>query len=75
MYSLGLQFLCPTFIVRKDVDVGSSVIGNRHRKNEYMQIRLGEVVDTIVILKNTQLNLIYCGFGLDELLMILHHMC
>ena len=42
------------------------MIGDLHRKNGCMQIRLEEVVDNIVVLRNTQLNMIYCGFGLDE---------
>ena len=45
----------------ENVDVGSSVIGNRHRKNKFVQIRLGEVLDTIVVLKNTVLK-----FDLDK---------
>ena len=61
MYSLGLQVLCSTIIVCENVDVGSSVIGNRHRKNKFVQIRLGEVLDTIVVLKNTVLK-----FDLDK---------
>jgi hypothetical protein len=48
------------------VDVGSSVIGDLHRKSGCVQIKLGEVVDTIAALRNTQLNLLYCGLGLDE---------
>jgi hypothetical protein len=31
-----------------------------------VHIRLGEVVDTIAALRNTQFNMMYCGLGLDE---------
>ena len=61
-----LQVLYSLLIVRVDMDNRSSVIGDLHRKSGCVQIRLGEMVDTIAALKNTQLNLIYCGFGLDE---------
>ena len=48
------------------MDNRSSVIGDLHRKSGCVQIRLGEMVDTIAALRNTQLNLMYGGFGLDE---------
>ena len=66
MFYFELQVLCSFLTVREDMDVGSSVIGDLHRKSGCVQIRLGEVVDTIVAFRNTQLNLIYCGLGLDE---------
>jgi hypothetical protein len=48
------------------MDVGSSVINDLHRKSEYVQIRLREVVITIAALRNTQFNLTYCEFDLDK---------
>jgi hypothetical protein len=48
------------------MDVGSSVIDDLHWKNWYMQIGLGDVVNTIASLRNTELNLMYYGLGLDE---------
>ena len=48
------------------MNVGSSVIGDMHKKSGCVQIKLGEVVDTITAFRNTQLNLLYCGLGLDE---------
>lgn len=61
-----LQVLYSSLIVREDMNVGSLVFGNLNRKSGCAHIRLEEVMDTIAALKNTQLNLIYCGFGLDE---------
>ena len=42
------------------------MIDDLHRKNRCVQIRLRKEVDTIAALKNTQLNLMYCGLGLNE---------
>jgi hypothetical protein len=64
LFELHVQ--CSSLIVRKDMDDGSSVINDLRRKNECVKIRLREVVITIAALRNTQFNLTYCGFGLDE---------
>ena len=47
---------------------GRQIIGidELHRKSGCVQIRLGEMVDTIAAFRNIQLNLMYCGLGLDE---------
>ena len=66
MYSTELQVLYSTLTIREDIDVGLSVIRDLHKKSGCVQTRLREVVDTIAALRNTQFNLMYCGFGLDE---------
>jgi hypothetical protein len=53
-------------VIREDVDIGSVVIGDLHKKSQCTQLRLGEVVDVLVELRRTQLNLIYCGLGLEK---------
>ena len=53
-------------VIREDVDIGSVVIGDLHRKSQCTQLRLGEVVDVLVGFRRTQLNLIYCGLGLEK---------
>lgn len=53
-------------VIREDVDIGSVVIGDLHKKSQCTQLRLGEVVDVLVELRRTQLNLIYYGLGLEK---------
>lgn len=49
--------------MRKDVDIRSLMIDDLKKRNEYLQIILDKVVDIIIALRHTQLNLIYYGLG------------
>lgn len=48
------------------MNIGSSVIDDLNRKKWCVQTWLGELVDIIIILRNTQLDLICCRLNLDE---------
>lgn len=53
VYSLGLQVLYSILIVREDVDIRSWVIDDLHRINGCVQIKLGEVINTLISLRNS----------------------
>lgn len=45
------------------MDIRSLMIDDLKKRNEYLQIILDKVVDIIIALRHTQLNLIYYGLG------------
>ena len=45
------------------MDIRSSMIDDLKKRNEYLHIILDKVVDIIIVLRHTQLNLIYYGLG------------
>ena len=53
-------------IIREDVDIGHVVIGDVHKKSRCAELRLGEVIDVLAVLRRTQLDLVQCGLGLQE---------
>ena len=42
------------------------MVGDLHKKNKHLQMRLAEVQEGLIQLRRTQLHLFYCGLGLEE---------
>ena len=53
-------------VIREDADIGSVVVGDIHKKNTYVQLRLGEAINLLASLRHTQLSLLYNGLGLQK---------
>ena len=52
-------------VVREDADIGSIVVGDIHKKSKCVQWRLGEAIQMLTSIRQTQLNLLHCGLGLQ----------
>ena len=61
-----IQLLSYAMVICDDVDIGSVVVGDIHKKNTCAQLRLAEAIEVLVALRRTQLNLLYTGLGLEE---------
>lgn len=66
--------ICSTLSIHKEVDVGLVVVGDLQRKSKFINLRLGEVVSGLIQWRNTQLNIMHYGLGLEDPHMTLHHM-
>ena len=53
-------------VIREDADIGSVVVGDIHKKSKCAQLRQAEVIELLSSLRSTQLNLLYCGLGLQQ---------
>lgn len=65
-YCFFLQVLYYAIVIHKDMDIGLVVVGDLYSKNQCVQLRQGEVVDVLALLRRTQLGLLYSGLGLEE---------
>ena len=53
-------------VVREDADIGSLVVGDIHKKSKCSQLWLGEVIEVLASLRQTQLSLLYNGLGFQK---------
>lgn len=61
-----LQVLCSALSVYEDMHIWSIFVGDIHRISNCVQLRLGEVVDSLIGFRRTQMNLVNRGLGLHE---------
>lgn len=66
---VSLQVFTSSISIRKDVDNGSAVVGDLHRKNPCLLLSQGEVQESMLAFCATQLSLLNCGFSLKDPLM------
>ena len=60
------QVLCSALIFREDVDVGTSMVGDLHKKSHCVQMRVEEMAHGLQRVRSTQLRLFNCGLGEEE---------
>lgn len=61
-----IQVVFSSLLFREDIDIGSAMIGDLHKKSKSVQMQVAEVQERLVRLRVTQLRLFYCGLGLQE---------
>jgi hypothetical protein len=61
-----IQVVFSSLLFREDIDIGSAMIGDLHKKSKRVQMQVAEVQEGLVQLRETQLRLIYSGLGLQE---------
>ena len=62
---LNVQVLRSALVVREDADIGLAVVGDIYKKSKCAQLRLGEAIEILSSVRETQLNLLYSGLGLQ----------
>ena len=60
------QVLCSVMVVREDADIGSVVVGDIHKKSKCAQLRLLDAIEILSELRKTQLDVLHCGLGLQD---------
>ena len=60
------QVLCSALIFREDVDVGTSMVGDLHKKSHCVELWVEEMVHGLQHVRSTQLRLFNCGLGEEE---------
>ena len=60
------QVLCFALIFWEDVDVGTSMVGDLHKKSHCVQMRVEEMAHGLQRVRSTQLRLFNCGLGEEE---------
>lgn len=53
-------------VVREDADIGSVVVGDIHKKSKCAQLRLLDAIEILSELRKTQLDVLHCGLGLQD---------
>lgn len=61
-----IQVVFSSLLFREDIDIGSAMIGDLHKKSKSVQMQVAEVQEGFVRLRETQLRLFYDGLGLQE---------
>lgn len=61
-----MQVLCSSFIFREDVDIGSAIVGDLYKKSRCLELRVQEEQEGLINLRRMQLQLLFCGLGLEE---------
>lgn len=64
--SFVIQVLCYALVIREDVDIGSVVVGDIHRKNTCAELQVADAIQVLARLRNTQLDILYSGLGLRD---------
>lgn len=61
-----MQVVYSSLTFREDMDIGSVLLGDLHKKSKSLQMRLAEVQEGLIHLRRLQLHLFYCGLGLEQ---------
>lgn len=61
-----IQVVLSSLLFREDIDIGTGMLGNLHKKSKILQMQIAKVQEGLVQLRATQLRLFYCGLGLQE---------
>lgn len=64
--SFVIQVLCSALVIREDVDIGSVVVGDIHRKSTCAELQVADAIEVLARLRNTQLDILYSGLGLKD---------
>lgn len=61
-----MQVVLSSLICREDIDIGSLMVGDLHKKSRCLQMRMAEAQERLLELRRTQLNIFYSGLGVEE---------
>lgn len=61
-----MQVVSSSLTFREDMDIGSVIVGDLHKKSKCVQVRVAEVQEKLIHFRRMQLHLFYCGLGLEE---------
>lgn len=62
----GMQVLCSSMVFREDVDVGTLMLGDMHKKSPCVQFRVEEIVQNLQHISSIQLHLFNSGLDVEN---------
>ena len=61
-----MQVVCSAMIFREDMDIGTLTLGDLHKKSTCVKLRVEEIVQSLQLLRSTQMLLFNCGLGVEN---------